>query len=785
MKKLKDKKKSYYKKKFFYTKTHKKKILYILQKDLFKQSLESNNPRFISCTKDYSFSIHRCCSYLQEIRVLYEYIINILNINQKLKLNDILITATNIKPYILYINRIFEPLLKNNRIIYNSNKKNTIKKNIILTIKNLFKIKNNRFQCSWILSLLNSKFLRKKFFIKSSDIKIIYTFISDLKIQFEFDKHQFKKMSIPNIHTYSWNYAIDRITSGYWLNKTYSIWNNISVYSVSYKKGNLLLGNFINLIVTLNKFRKKILNKKLLKNWLNIIPQIFNDFFDIPLKYKKIFFMLEKIWKKIVSDGIIMQFSKKISISILIKKFFKNNFSLFDDETFMSGSINIAKLKNIRIIPFKMICVLGCVQGKIPKIEKTDILNIIYPNIYQKNKNIFFETIMSSQKYFFCSYTQNKTEKKNNYASQYIIDIISYIKKNFYIKYKQIFKKNVNIINNIHFKYNDQLYNSYFIYKNIEKFSNNKKNIKKKNHIIIKKNILIKKLIKFWQNPIHYFFKKKLRIHYIRDNIESIHEHELFSIHPIYKYHFNKKILKYRILKKKTNLLFKKFQLQNKIPYGHLGTILWKIEEKKIQKLVNKINIIKNYSKKIDVNLKIKKYFLSGKIKEINKSGLIRWSANKIGYKNIISTWIEHIIYCTLEPYKKSTLLGTNKSIIEFYPIKKKQAKKYLKQYIQGYLDGTKKPILILKSGMIWLQSIYLKKLNILKKDNKSHYIAKKNFLKTWNGNSFYNGEKNNIYIKKIIPYMDIIKMNKICNTCTYWLLPILKNSNIKKYHFK
>nr|WP_232036841.1 exodeoxyribonuclease V subunit gamma [Buchnera aphidicola] len=757
----------------------------MLKQDLFKNLPESNQSRFISYQKDYSFSIHRCCSYLQEIQVLYKCIINILNIDQKLKLNDILITATNIKPYILYINRVFDPLLKNNRIIYNSNKKNTLKKNIILTIKNLFKVKDNCFQYSWILSLLNTKFLRQKFFIKSSDIKIIYKFISDLKIQFGFDKHQFKKMSIPNLHTYSWNYAIDRITSGYWLNKTYSVWNNISIYSVSHKKGNLLLGNFINLIITLNKFRNKILNKKLLKNWLNIISQIINDFFNIPIKYKKFFFMLEKIWKKIISNGVITQYTKKISISIIVKKFLRYNFSLFNEDTFMSGSINIAKLNNIRIIPFKMICVLGCMQGNIPKIEKTNILNIIDTNISQSKPNILFETIMSSQKYFFCSYINTKIENQTNYASQYIVDIINYIKKNFYIKSNQTFKKNISIINNIHFKYNDELYNSYLLYENTEKFSKSKKNKYKKNQIIIKKNISIKKLISFWKNPINYFFKKKLHMHYINDNIKKISENELFTIHPTDKYFINKKILKYKILKKKTNLLFKKFQLQNKVPHGYLGKILWKIEEKKIQKLANKINKTKNYSKKMNIKLKINKYLLLGKIKEINKSGLIRWSANKINYKKIISTWIEHIIFCTLKHYKKSTLLGINNSIIEFDPIKEKQAKKYLKQYIQGYLDGIKKPILILKSGIIWLQSIFLKKINTLKKDSKSHLIAKKNFLKTWNGDFFYIGEKKNIYVNKIIPCMDIIKMNKICNTCIYWLLPILKHSNLKKYHFK
>nr|WP_269471944.1 exodeoxyribonuclease V subunit gamma [Buchnera aphidicola] len=785
--KQKTKKLLYYKKNFFYKKIYTNNILYKLQYDIFKNSLESSVSTKIHYENHHSLSINQCSSYLQEIQELYKYIIHILNTKKKITLNNILITADNIKPYIFYINNIFNSTKKNNSIIHSISKSNKNKKKIILTIKNLFKIKNNRFKYSWVLSLLNTKYLRKKFYIKSSDIKTLYSFISDLYIRFGFDKNQFKKMSIPKINTYSWEYAISRITTGYGAQKNYSIWNNISTYNVSCKKSNILLGNFINLIITLNQLRKKLLNKKTLKNWFHIFTKIINKFFHIPLKYKKFFFILENKWKNIVSEGIIMNYSEKISIDIITDIFFKNSYSLFKHDAFFTGKINITNLKNVRTIPFKMICVLGCIQGNTPSLKKIDGLNPSSKKIYHDNKNIFFETIMSTQKYFFCSFVKTTVTESTSYASKYIMDIIFYLKKIFYIKKNVFTKKKKNYINNIYIKHEYQTNHSYFINQKTEyllhkkNFFNNYKKIKK----TTQKNISIKKLINFWKNPIQYYFKKILKIPKIDNTTEILSEDELFSINSLNQYYINKKILKKKILNKKTNSLYKKLKLQNKIPYGYVGKVLWKKQEKKINILAKKINALRNSPTKKKINIKIKKYKLSGIVKEINAYGLIRWSASQINYKIIISTWIEHIIYCSLHSRTKSILLGINNSSIKFLPLKKNKAKKYLKKYLQGYLDGIKKPILILNSGIIWLQSLYIPKYRILNTNTNVYIIAKRNFLKKWNGNSFFAGEKKNIYVQKLIPYINTTQIKKICNTCKYWLLPLLKNSNIKKYHLK
>ncbi len=675
-----------------------------------------------------------------------------------------MITAYNIHPYIPYIKEIFPSSLKNHLKISNSQKENQTKQNVVSTIQNLLKVKYNRFQCSWVLSILNSKLLRKKFSIKSQDLQTLYTLVTNLNGQFGFDEKHFKKMFLPNIRTSSWSYAINRITLSFWLKKSHSIWNNISTpNSLSYKHS-ILLGNFVNLILELNKLRKTISYKKTLTNWSKIISKIINVFFEVPVQHKKFFFKLTSIWKKIISEGINLFYLHKISIDTLLERFFKQSSLLFTKNHFMSGRINILNLNHITCTPFKMICIIGCNQDQ----KKKNKINI-FDKISKKNnnnyKNIFFDTIMLAKKYLFFSYLKTITDGKKIYLLSNLQDILFYLSNRFDNLYK-IYPKNKN-----------QLKTSYSKYLKPQTI---KKKIK---NTLTNKCIQLTELINFWKNPISYFFKHTLNIKINKNFEKQLPKEELFDLNPLDKYKINKQMLHLALLKKQNKTLFQKYKLRNKLPQSNVGKILWRKEEKKIYLLSKKINQIRHFPHKIKINLKLKKYHLSGLIKEINTCGLIHWSVSKIKYTHIIATWIEHIIHCILYTPQKSILLGINNSIIEFSPLTPKKAQKYLKMYIQGYLDGTKKPILVLKSGMMWLYSVYVKKNNTFKKDQSDLNVAKKNFFKIWTDNSFYKGENSNIYVQKLIPEMNSVIMKKICNTAKYWFLPVLKNTNLKKNH--
>lgn len=85
-------------------------------------------------------------------------------------------------------------------------------------------------------------------------------------------------------------------------------------------------------------------------------------------------------------------------------------------------------------------------------------------------------------------------------------------------------------------------------------------------------------------------------------------------------------------------------------------------------------------------------------------------------------------------------------------------------------------PLLLTNSGIIWLNSVYNKKNQTISKNIEILKKSRKKMMNVWEGNNWIQGEKHNLYLKKIIYTLDKKIESKICNVAKKWILPILKH---------
>ncbi|WP_343126454.1 exodeoxyribonuclease V subunit gamma [Buchnera aphidicola (Nippolachnus piri)] len=769
--------------KFFYISSNT--ILQIVQKKnlYFQKYNESNHFKNIQknifySNQDNSFYISRSYSKREEVENIFNYLLIQFQNNITLQPHEILITSPNIKKYFIHINNIFKNFSIQNKFkIHKKNKYILKKKKILFIFKKILTLSFQEFEHEWIINLLDLSFIRKKFLIKKKEIKILYFLLEKIGKFWGYNKKHFKKMSLPYLPFHSWEYFIKRIITGILLKSKDKIWLDTLPYNIQSQKYKILLGHFINFLETLNKWRCLLSSTRNLKNWIVIIKKLIQEIFKIPEKWKKFFNMLHKNFLKNIQVGIFLNYKKKISIKILLNKNFLNLTPKKYYKNFFSGTINIGNINLSYNLPFKIICILGCHKLKDSTISKKNsitlfkknfnILHDIYRNL--KNKNFFFDTIMSTKK---CLYLSYKISKNRNILLPMFLEELKEFFQNIFLLKK--FQKKKTILNNIFissenlsFKKNENL-NSI----NFEK----KKIIKKKYHINKKfsHSLNLKHLIKFWKSPIQYFFTEILNIktNFYQNTTYSLNEP--FLINPLNKYLINKKFLNMFLYKKK--IKFEYFQKKSILPNNKLGKIYWKIEKKKMKNLSKKIIKKINIPKKLNFTLSLNKITLTGTIKNIHNFEIIRWIPLHLKTKNIMSLWLEHLTYSALGYQKESFLYSLDKKYLKFSIINKKKAQEYLLQYLNGYYMGIKKPLLLLESGIKWLNSIYFIKNNILKKKNINKNLKNKIFQKTWNGNFLYPGEKKNIYIQKIIPILTPEKIKKIKKISKYWWFPLLKS---------
>ncbi|WP_343190219.1 exodeoxyribonuclease V subunit gamma [Buchnera aphidicola (Mollitrichosiphum nigrofasciatum)] len=748
-----------------YKKCKRKKILNIIQNKLI-----SKNPYFAlqntkkNIKKDNSIKIFSCNEKHQEIEILHINLLKLINTN-KLSPKNILILSTKIDKYIPYIHTIFNYSNNVNKIPYIIlKKKNKKTKNLLHIINFIFDIDKKVINNKNIINFLKLKYISKKFGINKKDIKKINIWIEDSGIISSLDNKNLNKQSLPKIFQNTWLFGINRILLGISINKKYGIWNNILPCDTYINKTNDLLGKLIFFLKKIKKWQKIIKKKHKFKKIREILKKLIKDFLPKKMYFTKIIKKIKKKWQKITEKNKINKKIKKIKIEVLKKTFLKSISSFVyinNIPYFIKGSVIFCNIEYMPNIEFKMIYIIGLNNTIFPKKQKFHYKDLT--QFYTKKNDInkfnqdcylFLELILSAKKYFYISYIgYNYENYKKIPPSIVVTELKNFILNNFNIIHENKKKIIKNKCSNIIF--NNYIHTPIKIKKKIKLYKIKKKKIKKK-----KKKINLDNLLKFWKNPINYFFQHSLNINFKINNKNLKYNDTIKN-----EYILKKKILKNIIKRNKMQKLFKKYELSGIIPYGNIGKIIWNKNIKEILPLIK--NIYNNYheNKIIKIKIFLDNIKLYGKLKNIHKNKIFLWTMKTINIKNTIKLWIQHLIYCIYNINGESIILGRNNSKWGFKNLKKKKAIKYLKLYIKGYLQGQNKPLLITNSGINNLYNKYCK--NIKKKNKKFH--------ETWEGNSFKKGEKKNPYIAKLIPEKNNIIVNKLCKIAKFWYSPIIK----------
>lgn len=751
-----------------------------IQKDIILNKLNTNK----IFKHDNSFLIHACCSKYKEVEVLHKNLIKILKKDQDIKLHEIAIVSTNIKKYLPYIKSVFNSPKQKNHILYTTMVNYKSIENIYLKFfYKIFKLKEKEITKNEIFDLLNSNIIKKRYKITNKEIELLKIWTEEVSIRFGIDektiKKKYKHISAEN----TWWHGLKKMILG---NTTYSkkiIYENYVPYTkVNYSRSSVLT-KLINVIHVVSKWKKTFSKPHKLIQWKKLFKDITIDFFPYKKSYK--IKNIENLFIRIIESGIKENYNKKIYINELSVIFKKHIKILQINKNIFLGSIILCNNSDIENINFKLIYFLGIHRHKEKNITMCKQFDITYKKkeytYYEKTNYIVGSIILliiAAEKYFYISYIKNFN--KNKKTIKIIETLINYISKSYY--FNKIYLKNItlnkkNILSKLLQKHKSDISYKNYINNNKKKivtYKNNNKNHNIINHTNTNTKINIKNLIEFWNSPIKYFLKKVIKINLYKHNINNINT-EPFLLNESTKLQISKKIFLLVLKNKNTRNVFKYYCSLGILPKKNFGKIVFKklviysiFLKKKIEKICNKIKI-----QVINVKIKIRNFIIYTKIQTISSKRLVNYKLKKLSINDKIEFWFYHLFFCLTKQCKHSSiLLGYKNSKIIFSKISYEESYNYIVKYFEGYLQGQKKPIFLTMSGMIWI-------FNMMKSKNKKK--SKKKFLKFWEGNYYFYGEKNNIYIKKVIKNSSKKNIKKIYNSSLKWHYPILKN--IKKYN--
>lgn len=504
------------------------------------------------------------------------------------------------------------------------------------------------------------------------------------------------------------------------------------------------------------------------------------DFFIKDQETSRELLLIDKQWEEIISCGQSAYYSDVISIEVLRSDLEARTNHLLRDQNFFVGKISFCTFMPMRVIPFRIVCLLGMNDNKYPRVSIPIGFDLVHEqerkgdrSRYDDDKYLFLEAVTSAQDYLYISYIGQSTHDNTEcYPSLLVTELLNYIDQCFYLSgssYEDLGTNSQGILRYIQF-FHSRIALSEAIPRN--------KNLSIGTYQVSlppkEKVIRISQLINFWSHPVRAWFQQGLGVDFKIDT-EVLPDKEVFSLEHYDRYRINKLLVDSLAKGENTERIYKKFFTAGALPYGAFGEKIWKDQWSEMKKIPTEAptRLLDNYTS-WEVNLNLAGIELAGWLTNVNQERLLRWRPNILNTNDGISLWLEHLLYCVLGGTGESIMFGRNKTYWQFRCIPHQDAISELTRYIKGFLEGLSNPLLLLsRSGSAWLDSCYSKTNQKLLTSDYVKEKAKSSLSRAWIGDYNIAGECSDPYLRRLDYSFDKDFVDQVIKAAQDWYLPI------------
>jgi exodeoxyribonuclease V gamma subunit len=256
----------------------------------------------------------------------------------------------------------------------------------------------------------------------------------------------------------------------------------------------------------------------------------------------------------------------------------------------------------------------------------------------------------------------------------------------------------------------------------------------------------------FFSNPAKFLIERRLEI-YLEETLPVSDDREAFILEEIEKYHVEQGLFQNCISGFDLRYSFPVYKAMGRLPYGNVGEFYYRESGVNVEDFVGRIDYFKKDKKSlpsVQVSLDISDFKVTGVLDNIFKFGLINIRCANRKSKDLLKSWIYHLVLCSLaeQNYPKNSCLVCKDEIWRLDPVK--ESKNILQNLLALYWHGLSKPIHFFpETSLNYAQRTLIKKENQRKALNYSR--------KRWIGGYYKSGwnESDNPYYKLCFSRID------------------------------
>lgn len=748
---------------------------------------------------DRSITVHVCHSPQREVEILHDRLLAMLQDDPTLTPRDIVVMVADIDSYSPFIQAVFGSATGERYLPYAISDRRARQSHPALqAFVSLLSLPDSRFISEDVLALLDVPVLAARFDIDEEGLRYLRQWVNESGVRWGIDDDNVQEFELPPTGQHTWQFGLTRMLLGYAMESSQGEWNEVLPYDESSGLIAGLVGHLASLLMQLNRWRRELMQPRLLEEWLPVCREMLSDFFLPDSETEAAMALIEKQWQAIVDEGVGSHYTEAVPLSLLRDELTQRLDQERISQRFLAGPVNICTLMPMRSIPFKVVCLLGMNDGIYPRALAPLGFDLMSPQPKRGDRSrrdddryLFLEALISAQSKLYISYIgRSIQDNSERFPSVLVQELVDYIGQSHYLpgdedrncdESEQRVKAHITC-SHTRMPFDPVNYgaNEYRSYAR-EWLPAAKKEGDAHTDFIQElesrpfDTLTFEQLQRFWAHPVRAFFQQRLQVNF-RSEENDIPDSEPFTLDGLERYQLNLQLLNALVEQEDAHKLFRRYRAAGQLPYGAFGEIAWDAQCQEMQALAERVIECRQPGKSIEIDLNCNGVQLTGWLPQVQQDGLLRWRPSMLSVSQGLQLWLEHLVYSAGGNEGESRLFVRKEGEWCFPPMAAGQAMEYLSIFIEGYRQGMTKPLLLLpESGGAWIKACYDAQNDAMLTDDISLQKARSKFIQAYEGNMIVRGEGEDVWYQRLWRTLEPEYFDAITEEAQRYLLPLFK----------
>jgi exodeoxyribonuclease V gamma subunit len=401
-------------------------LLHALQRDLLERApppRAGEGPRPLSAlAADASLQVHSCHTRLREVQVLHEQLRALLEADPGLQPREIAVLTPDIDQYAPFVEAVFGAGARGGGIPFALADGSAMATAPVAdAFAQLLSLPQARFGAEEVLALLASPAIAERFALEPTDFAALRGWVRESGARWGLDS-QHRAQSAPEggagDPAFSWAWALDRLLLGHATGSDGDV-GTVAPLPLLEAGQLAILDRFVQALRRLAHWQRALAGARSAADWLQALSLLVGDFFPERAREaadRNAIDALRALAAAFARQATQAQVDTPVPASVMRAWFLSALAEPDARQPFLTGGVTFGRMVPMRLVPFKVVCLLGMNDGDFPRREPPGALNRLVAELDRRQRRpgdrsvreddraLFLQLLGAATQAFYLSY---------------------------------------------------------------------------------------------------------------------------------------------------------------------------------------------------------------------------------------------------------------------------------------------------------------------------------------------------------------------------------------------